>query len=247
VLFVVRPNAAADPTAVDAVLRNMRAAASFRWKTAVLAPDGSLSSFFGSPVNPDAQLAALRAALTHAVGSGQQPSHASPSIADWTKAERAAFRQLQARSGRHVIVELVSSPAAHPPSDPGPRADADAFDQDRTLDLVARDDMAQIYRLAAPTTAVTGQIGVTQSNVAHSNLTHSNKEQHEATGGSTGQTVDELFRAIVNDAPGSYDLVVHPLFSCQPGTAYSLGISTSRPDTQLFYPSTIRMAADTPN
>jgi hypothetical protein len=211
VLIVMRPQAVIDAGAADAVLRNLHTAARFHWKVAVLAADGSVSPFLAG-----AEEAALRAALLHAVqahavqteaGSGP----ATNSIADWTTAVRNAFRQLQARAGRHVIVEL-----AQPPVSP----DADAFAGDRTLDLLARDDMAQIYRLAAPAA----------------------KEEFEATGGRTGPTLDALFQAIVADASGSYDLVLHPQFSCEPGTSYSLRITSFQPSLQLFYPSAIRMA-----
>jgi hypothetical protein len=216
VLVVMRPQAAIDAGAVDAVLRNLHTAARFHWKVAVLAADGSISPFLAG-----AEEAALRAALVHALqahavqteaGSGP----ATNSIADWTTAERNAFRQLQSRGGRHVIVEL-----AQPPVSPNGSPDADAFAADRTLDLLARDDMAQIYRLTPAQTA---------------------KEQFEATGGRTAPTVDALFQAIVADAPGSYDLVLHSLFSCEPGTSYSLRITSFQPNLQLFYPSAIRMA-----
>jgi hypothetical protein len=215
VLIVMRPQAVIDAGAADAVLRNLHTAASFHWKVAVLAADGSISPFLAG-----AEEAALRAALVHAVqahavqteaGSGP----ATNSIADWTTAERNAFRQLQSRGGRHVMVEL-----AQPAPSPNGSPDADAFAADRTLDLLARDDMAQIYRLAAQAA----------------------KEQFEATGGRTAPTVDALFQAIVADAPGSYDLVLHPLFSCEPGTSYSLRITSFQPNLQLFYPSAIRMA-----
>ena len=211
VLIVMRPQAAIDAGAVDAVLRNLHTAARFHWKVAVLAADGSVSPFLAG-----AEEAALRAALVHAVQAHavQTEAGSSPatnSIADWTTAERNAFRQLQSRGGRHVIVELAQ-PAVSP--------DADAFAGDRTLDLLARDDMAQIYRLAAPGA----------------------KEQFEATGGRTAPTMDALFQAIVADAPGTYDMVLHPLFSCEPGTSYSLRITSFQPNLQLFYPSAIRMA-----
>lgn len=212
VLIVMRPQAAIDAGAVDAVLRNLHTAARFHWKVAVLAADGSVSPFLAG-----AEEAALRAALVHAVQAHavQTEAGSSPatnSIADWTTAERNAFRQLQSRGGRHVIVELAQ-PAVSP--------DADAFAGDRTLDLLARDDMAQIYRLAPAQAA---------------------KEQFEATGGRTAPTMDALFQAIVADAPGTYDMVLHPLFSCEPGTSYSLRITSFQPNLQLFYPSAIRMA-----
>ncbi|MGA9718707.1 MAG: hypothetical protein WBQ79_10545, partial [Acidobacteriaceae bacterium] len=54
--------------------------------------------------------------------------------------------------------------------------------------------------------------------------------------------IDALFRGIIADAPGSYELTIHPRFSCQPGASYSLRITSFRPDVQLFYPSAIRMA-----
>jgi hypothetical protein len=221
VLIVMRPQAAIDAGAADAVLRNLHTAASFHWKVAVLAADGSVSPFLAGT-----EEAALRAALAHAVqahavqteaGSGP----ATNSIADWTTAERNAFRQLQSRGGRHVIVELAQ-PAVSPNGSP----DADAFAADRTLDLLARDDMAQIYRLTPAQAA---------------------KEQFEATGGRTAPTVDALFQAIIADAPGSYDLVLHPLFSCEPGTSYSLRITSFQPNVQLFYPSAIRMAKAGPH
>jgi hypothetical protein len=203
-LIVVRPQAAMDAGMADAMLRNLHTAARFHWKVAVLAPDGSVSPFLTG-----AEEAALRAALEHA-----SSSPAAHSIADWTAAERNAFRQLQSRAGRHVIVELAQ-PAVSPNGPP------DAFAEDRTLDLAARDDMAQIYRLAPAQAA---------------------KQQFEATGGRSAPTIDALFQAIIADAPGSYDLVLHPLFSCEPGTSYSLRVTSFQPNLQLFYPSAIQMA-----
>ncbi len=204
VLIVIRPQAAVDGGMPDAVLRNLQTAPNFQWKIAVLAPDGTVSPFLTRT-----DQAALRTALTHATATP-----GAPSIADWAAAERNAFRQLQARAGRHVIVELAP-PAA---------ADQNAFADDRTLDLLARDDMAQIYRLVP-----------------------GGKDQVEATGGRSAPTIDALFRDIVADAPGSYELVLHPMFSCEPGTSYSLRITSFRPEVQLFYPSTIRMAAAEPH
>ncbi|MFL6428641.1 MAG: hypothetical protein ACJ71S_10390, partial [Acidobacteriaceae bacterium] len=200
VLIVIRPQLPVDAGMADAVLRNLQAAPNRQWKIAVLAPDGSVSPFLAR-----ADQAALRKALTHVASTP-----AAPGIADWATAERNAFRQLQSRAGRHVVVELT----------PLATTGHDAFAEDRTLDLLARDDMAQIYRLV-----------------------HGGKDQVEATGGRSAPTVDALFRDIVADAPGSYDLVLHPMFSCEPGTSYSLRITSFRPEVQLFYPTTIRMAA----
>jgi hypothetical protein len=215
VLIVMRPQAAIDVGAVDAVLRSRHTAANFHWRVAVLAADGSVSPFLAGAEEAALRAALVHAAQAHAVQTEAGSGPATNSIADWTTAERNAFRQLQSRGGRHVIVEL-----AQPPASPSGSPDADAFAADRTLDLLARDDMAQIYRLAA----------------------QGAKEQFEATGGRTAPTVDALFQAIVADAPGSYDLVLHPLFSCEPGTSYSLRITSFQPNLQLFYPSAIRMA-----
>jgi hypothetical protein len=206
----VRPQAAVDPAAVDAIPRSLQAAPNIRWKLAVLAADGSLSPFLAAP-----DATALHASLMHAVAPDLVSGLAARSIADWPAAERTAFRQLQTRSGNHVIVEL----AQPRPDSSNQDANHDAFAQDRTLDLLARDDMAQIYRLAA-----------------------SGKEQLEVTGGHTAPAIDALFHDIASDAPGSYDLVVHPLFSCEPGASYSLRITSFQPNLQLFYPSAIRMA-----
>jgi hypothetical protein len=195
VLLVVLPEAAITADVADAVLRGLRAVPADHWHLAVLAPDGSVTPFAASTNE-----AALRTALVHATASGS----AAPSLADWPAAQRNAFRQLKARPGRHVIVELGNE-------------SANAFAGDRTLDLLARDDMAQIYRLAT-------------------------RQQLETTGGRTASAIDALFRYIAADAPGSYELVIHPLFSCQPGASYSLRITSFRPDVQLFYPSAIRMA-----
>lgn len=204
VLIVIRPKAAVDGGMPDTVLRNLQAAPNFQWNIAVLAPDGTVSPFLAR-----ADQAALRTALTRTASTP-----AAPNIAEWATAERNAFRQLQSRAGRHVIVDLTP-PAA---------ADQNASADDRTLDLLARDDMAQIYRMVP-----------------------GGKDQVEATGGRSAPTVDALFRDIVADAPGSYDLVLHPMFSCEPGTSYSIRITSFRPEVQLFYPSTIRMAAAEPH
>jgi hypothetical protein len=199
VLMVIRPQAALDPGIADVVLRNLQAAPNFQWKIAVLAPDRSVSPFLTG-----ADQGALRTTLTRAASTP-----AAPNIADWTTAERNAFRQLQSRPGRHVIIEL---------------AQPSSLDDDHTLDLLARDDMAQIYRLVP-----------------------GGREQVEATGGRTAPTIDALFRDIMADAPASYDLVLHPQFSCEPGASYSVRITSFRPEVQLYYPSTIRMATAGPH
>lgn len=206
-LMVLRPGAAFEQSAAAAVMRNLRAAAKLRWKIAVLTPDGSVSPFIAI-----GDEASLNNALTK---SGTAASQALNS-ADWPAAERKAFQQLHARPGRHVILEPTQPVAGSP----GANNDPNAFAQDHMLDLLARDDMAQIYSLTAGA-----------------------KEEFAATGGRGAPTIEALFQAIIADAPGSYDLTVHPRFSCEPGASYSLRITSFRPDVQLFYPSAIRMAA----
>lgn len=222
VLIVVRPLAGVDTAMVDAVVRNLHAASGFHWKTAVLAPDGSVTPFMSTSFGNDE--GGLRSALTHATASDLT----ARSSTEWPTAERDAFRQLQKLSGRHVIVEL-----ARVVDDSAIPSEEVAYVQDRTLDLAASNDMAQIYRLAAaPAPGGTG--GATPAPLpAH---------PYEATGGQRATTVDALFHDIVADAPGSYDLVIRPLFSCKPGESYSLRITSFVPDTLLFYPSAIRMA-----
>jgi hypothetical protein len=206
-LIVLRPGAAFEQSDAAGVMRNLRAAARLRWKIAVLTPDGSMSPFIAA-----GDEASLNDALSK---SGTDASHALSST-EWPAAERNAFHQLHARPGRHVILELtplvVGSPAAN--------NDPNAFAEDHTLDLLARDDMAQIYSLTAGA-----------------------KEEFAATGGRGAPTIDALFQGIIADAPGSYDLTIHPRFSCEPGASYSLRITSFRPEVQLFYPSAIRMAA----
>jgi hypothetical protein len=197
-LVVVRPGATLAPNASDAVMRNLQAMPSIHWQVAVLAPDGSVSAF-----TPSTEEASLRSALSKAAAAPP----AALSVGDWSAAERNAFRQLQALPGRHVILELAQ-----------PAADSQAG-EDRTLDLLARDDMAQIYRLSS-----------------------ASKDQFEATGGRAAPTIDALFQGIAADSPGSYDLVIHSRFSCQPGSSYSLRVSSFRPEVELYYPSEVRMA-----
>jgi hypothetical protein len=204
-LIVLRPGATLQQGDAAALVRSLQAA-NLHWKVAVLAPDGSVSPFTaatdeGSLRN---ELSKLTAPLPHELN-----------ISDWPAAERNAFHQLKSRPGRHVILELA------PPSTESPAGsdDPNAFAQDRTLDLLARDDMAQIYSLAA-----------------------GSKEGFAATGGRGAPTIATLLHGIIADAPGSYDLTIHSRFSCQPGSSYSLRITSFRPDVQLFYPSAIRMA-----
>lgn len=206
-LIVLRPGDPFEQSDAAAVTRNLRAAARLRWKIAVLTPDGSMSPFI--PIGDEAS---LNNALSK---SGTAAPHALSS-ADWPAAERKAFQQLHARSGRHVILELTPPVAGSP----GANNDPNAFAEDHTLDLLARDDMAQIYSLTAGA-----------------------KEEFAATGGRGAPTMDALFQGIIADAPGSYDLTIHPRFSCEPGASYSLRITSFRPEVQLFYPSAIRMAA----
>jgi hypothetical protein len=206
-LIVLRPGATLPQGDADRVTRNLQAATNLHWKVAVLAPDGSVTPFVAATDG-----ASLRGALSKLIAD--LPGELN--IADCPTAERHAFHEVHARPGRHVILELAqpSTTSAAGSGDP------DAFAQDHTLDLLARDDMAQIYSLTAE-----------------------GKGEFVATGGRTAPTIDALFQGISADAPGSYDLTMHPGFSCQPGSSYSLRITSFRPDVQLFYPSAIRMAA----
>lgn len=206
-LIVLRPGASFEESDAAAVMRNLRAAAKLHWKIAVLTPDGSMSPFIA--VGDEAS---LRSAFSK---FGTAAPHALSS-AEWPAAERNAFQQLHARPGRHVIVELTQPVAGSPAGSDDPNAVA----EDHVLDLLARDDMAQIY-----------------------SLTGGPKEEFAATGGRAAPTMDALFQGIIADAPGSYDLTIHPRFSCQPGASYSLRITSFRPEVQLYYPSAIRMAA----
>jgi hypothetical protein len=205
-LIVLRPGVTLEQSDAAAVMRNLGAAAKLRWKIAVLTPNGSTSPF--TAAGDERSLRSELSKLTAPVAGGL-------SSADWTAAERNAFHQLRARPGRHVILELTQ-PVAGPPAASN---DPNAFAEDHTLDLLARDDMAQIYSLTA-----------------------GGKEEFAATGGRGAPTIDALFQGIIADASGSYDLTIHPRFSCEPGASYSLRITSFRPEVQLFYPSAIRMA-----
>jgi hypothetical protein len=207
-LIVLRPGATLAQSDAEAVMRSLQAAANLHWKIAVLAPDGSVSPFTA---------ATDEGSLHHAFSKATATVTDVLGVADWPAAERTAFHHLKTRPGRHVILELA------PPSGASGAAgnDPEAVAQDHTLDLLARDDMAQIYSLTA-----------------------AGKEEFAATGGRGAPTIPALLQGIIADAPGSYDLTIHPRFSCQPGSSYSLRITSFRPDVQLFYPSAIRMASE---
>ncbi len=205
-LIVLRPGATLAQSDAEAVMRNLRTAANLHWRVAVLAPDGSVSPF--TEATDEQSLHRSLSKATVALPGGL-------SIADWPAAERNAFRQLKMRPGRHVILEFAQPAAASPAGSNNP----DVLADDHTLDLLARDDMTQIYGLTA-----------------------GGKEVFAATGGRSAPTVIALLQGIIADGPGSYDLTIHPRFSCQPGSSYSLRITSFRPDVQLFYPSAIRMA-----
>jgi hypothetical protein len=206
-LIVLRPGATLAQSDAEAMMRNLRTAANLHWRVAVLAPDGSVSPFTAAT---DEQ--SLHSALSKAAAALPR----GLSVADWPSAERNAFRQLKMRPGRHVILELAQPSTGSPAGN----TEANPAAEDHTLDLLARDDMAQIYSLTA-----------------------GSKEEFAATGGRGAPTIDALFQGIIADAPGTYDLTIHPRFSCQPGASYSLRITSFRPEVQLFYPSAIRMAA----
>ena len=173
---------------------------------------GADTGWFHEPIHGVGDEASLQSTLSKLT----TPVAGGLSIADWPAGERNAFHQLHVRPGRHVILELAQPVAGSPAGSDDPNA----FAEDHTLDLLARDDMAQIYSLTAGT-----------------------KEEFAATGGRGAPTIDALFQGIIADAPGSYDLTIHPRFSCQPGASYSLRITSFRPEVQLYYPSAIRMAA----
>src|ERR1700761_2707842 len=94
VLIVMRPQAAIDAGAIDAVLRNLRTASRFHWKVAALAADGSVSPFLAGTEEAALRAALAHAVQTHAVQTEAGSGPATDSIADWTTAERNAFRQL---------------------------------------------------------------------------------------------------------------------------------------------------------
>ena len=208
-LIVQRPGLTLRQADAGVIALNLQAAANLRWMIAVLAPDGSVSPFIAATDG-----ASLRDALSKLIA----PLPGELNIADWPAAERKAFVELRARAGRHVILELAQPSTASP----GGSNDPSQLAEDHTLDLLARDDMAQIYSLTA-----------------------GDKGEFVATGGRTAPTIGALFQGIIADAPGSYDLTMHPGFSCEPGSSYSLRITSFRPDVQLFYPSAVRMGAAT--
>jgi hypothetical protein len=133
ILFAIPPFSDLNDSITKPLVRALAKADNFKFKLAVLAPDGSVTPF-------TSDLALVRRKLADAI-SGKKRSLGRDA---WPAAEQKAFLTLRVLPGRHVIVNLMA------PSKLRESGEKQGFRNDMTLDLLAQYDMTQVYRLVMP-------------------------------------------------------------------------------------------------
>jgi hypothetical protein len=245
ILFVVPPFFRLNQDAIDLLIQNILHADNFHFRSAVLAPDGTLSSF-----TPDPQQ--LHSALLHAISS--EVHHQT--FSQWPPYEQAAFMTLRKRPGRHVIVDLAD------PTNPHRNPEVNKFIGDPTLDYLANFDSSQIYKFLDPT-PTGASIPMGDASTKHTDIGPGNhsaeqmqevatandiqgsiwwltKQNSSANGGRYDETLDALFKDILQDAPGSYDAIIQTSTTCEPGQIYSVKVTSTLPSVLLLGPNSIQ-------
>lgn len=245
ILFVVPPFFRLNQDAIDLLIQGILHVDNFHFNTAVLAPDGTLSPFSSDPQQ-------LHSALLHAISS--EVHHQTYS--QWPPYEQAAFMVLRKRPGRHVIVDLLD------PANPHRNTELNKFRSDPTLNYLANFDSSQIYKFIDPLPtgasipmgdASTKHVDIGPGNhpaeqmqeVAtasdiQSSIWSQTKGNSSANGGRYDETLDALFKDILQDAPGTYDSIVQGSTTCEPGKIYSVNVTSTLPSILLFGPNSIQ-------
>jgi hypothetical protein len=246
ILFVVPPFSDLNDSITNPLMQALAKADNFKFKLAVLAPDGSITPF-------TSDLALVRRKLTEAVsmqmGLGRDA---------WPAAEQKAYLTLRALQGRHVIVNLMAPSLLHE------SVEKRGFRNDMTLDWLALYDMTQVYRLVTPVPlgfTIPGgdasgegsvffgggsdpawQLQQLQAASAAQDASWAVKRFYAAfTGGRAEDSIKTLLQDVLADSRGTYDLIVKPHFECRIGEMYSVTVSTRKPGVRIFAPSVIQM------
>ena len=221
----------------------------FRFRAAVLGPEGTLSPF-------SADLKQLQAALAQAA---KRKPHGTYDISTWQAMQQKAFLQLRHLDGRHVIV-LFSVPPS-----PIPNHTKNAFTADFSMDQFAQFDFAQIYHLLNPPTVSAsipggdastehamdtqdpdalafGQGSQLQQAIALQDATWATQHfWNTRTAGRAETTLPALLTDLIDDTASTYNLLVQPMFDCSGTGFFPVTFSSLVPHVTLFGPSTTQM------
>ncbi|MEO8736360.1 MAG: hypothetical protein ABI380_07445 [Edaphobacter sp.] len=176
---------------------------------------------------------------------------------DWPFFERNGFLSLRRLPGRHIILKL-----ANPANELHSMAITN-FNNDQTLELLAVYDMAQVYQLMRPVPVaaiipggdaskdlyigMTSQLREIQKASASQSESWEKKRLEDArTGGKTEDLLETLLNDVVQDASGSYDLLVRPATACKAGYFYNIVITSKRPGAQIIAPASIQFIPESP-
>jgi hypothetical protein len=66
------------------------------------------------------------------------------------------------------------------------------------------------------------------------------KQNSSANGGRYDETLDALFKDILQDAPGTYDAIIQASTTCEPGQIYSVNVTSTLPSILPFGPKSIQ-------
>jgi hypothetical protein len=246
ILFAIPPFSDLNDSITKQLMRALAKADNFKFKLAILAPDGSITPF-------TSDLALVRRKLAEAI-SGKKRSLGRDA---WPAAEQKAFLTLRVLPGRHAIVNLMA------PSKLRESGEKQGFRNDMTLDFLAQYDMTQVYRLVTPVPIglnipggdASGEgsgffVGsdpawqlqqVQAASAAQDAFWAAKRFYATPTGGRAEDSIETLLQDVLADSRGTYDLVVQPKFECRVGAMYSVAVSLQKPGILIFAPSAIQM------
>lgn len=248
-LFVRAPYAEfGSPVELAGIVNTLARAEGFRFRAAVLGPDGAVSDYFS-------ELEVLSGRLKDA-GSEK---HALREMRRWVPAEERAFVGLRHLPGRHVIVRLFND------ANPLGFQVKNNFAMDRSLDFFASLDLAMTYRLLSPLDVaysiprgdaseeapMRGEAPDSRAVEQTERLQGASQLQSQvwaqrdywsrwSAGGAEVSTA-ELMRDVIRDHAAGYDVVVQPHFACVAGRMRAVYASTSDKDVRLFVPRAVQM------
>lgn len=251
ILFVIPPMAdVGSPRDVQDIISTLSHHDEFKFRAAVLSPDGNRSDF-----TPD--LATLKSDLTRAVLMNNLPS-----VSKWAASELQAFLALRRLDGRHVVVRFFD------PANPHLFLLKAALVRDTTLEVAASYDIAVVYALQPPIDtgmsipggdgssshmdASPDTLGFEQSlqmQAASNTQATAWKErfaQNRSSAGRTEPSASALLNDVIKDAAGTYDLVVQPRYACPDHALRPVWIQPAAKDLLILGPSRIQMIPYTP-
>ena len=245
-LFVLPPfGNAAVPRDVKAIAQALTRRDNFRFKAAVLSPDGNQSSFTSDAVT-------LQSDLRRAIEIRK-----AASLKQWKTSELQAFLTLRSLPGRHVIIRLFDQ------RNPQRLPLKAALTADRTLEVAASYDLAPIYEQDPPQEvarsipggdasavhfeASPDLLGIEQSRQmqaasdAQGRAWNYRFEVNRKSAGGAESTVEALLDDVLRDASSTYDLIVQPNYACPKATLRPVSIEPTDPTLRIFGPQAIQM------